>query len=305
MTDLVSGLVLTLISLAVIGGGFYLGEKFRREEARRKEAIHKLIAKHERALAKKRRQLVQRDAYGNEKIQTWNKEKKYFIDTVLIPHLTGLGHYDKEEQNEVVSDELREALLGKEELKEIDEAIEDAARRGLARLPASNAITDITTGHEYEHFCAGLLSESGWDTRLTKASGDQGVDIIAHYDGLTVVFQCKFYTHPVGNKAVQEAVAARIHEQADLAVVISNATYTKSVEALAGTAEALAGTTETILINHDDIPALKEIIRRKVGSEAASQMAPKVAGSLSDEELGQQLASTYHARRRGERTDDR
>jgi HJR/Mrr/RecB family endonuclease len=52
-------------------------------------------------------------------------------------------------------------------------------------------------------------------------------------------------------------VAARIHEQADLAVVISNTTYTKS-------AEALAGTTGTILINHDEIHTLGELIRRTI-----------------------------------------
>jgi hypothetical protein len=248
-------------------------ENRRSEEVRnrRSEAIAECIAQHEQTLAKKRRQLVQRDEYGNEDIRKWNKEKEYFINTVLIPYLTEF--FDKEKfkaphpyLNEASArhPELTEAYVNAfiadpeyfdlEALyPEFDEAVELGAETGLASLPASDTITDITDGQEYECFCADLLSQSGWETRVTGASGDQGVDIIGHYDGLRVVFQCEFYRSPVGNKAVQEVVAARIHEQADLAVVISNAAYTKS-------AEMLAGTTNTILIHHDDIPTLKEKI---------------------------------------------
>jgi hypothetical protein len=47
-------------------------------------------------------------------------------------------------------------------------------------------------------------------------------------DGKRIVVQCKFYSKPVGNKAVQEAAAARLHEHADKAIVVSNAAYTKA-----------------------------------------------------------------------------
>jgi restriction system protein len=236
----------------------------------RSEALDNFIAKHEQALARKRRQLVQRDAYGIENIEAWNKEKKYFINTVLIPKLVLLDDLFRSDR-ELLDDsrqKRRDLVFGRfgkifamedkearERLyAEFDEAVERGAQRGLASMP-SFTIADITNGHEYERFCADLLSENGWEARVTKATGDQGVDIIAHYNGLRVVFQCKFYSSPVGNKAVQEVVTARIHEQADLAVVISNATYTRS-------AENLAKTTNTILIHHDDIPALKETIKR-------------------------------------------
>jgi restriction system protein len=61
-----------------------------------------------------------------------------------------------------------------------------------------------------------------------------------------IVVQCKFYSSPVGNKAVQEAAAARLHERADQAIVVSNAAYTKA-------ARQLAGTTGVILLHHDDL----------------------------------------------------
>jgi restriction system protein len=70
-------------------------------------------------------------------------------------------------------------------------------------------------------------------------------DIIAERDGKRIVVQCKFYSKPVGNKAVQEA-AARLHGRADKAIVVSNAAYTKA-------ARQLAGTTGVILLHHDDL----------------------------------------------------
>ncbi|MEK4035181.1 restriction endonuclease [Methylocystis sp. IM2] len=70
------------------------------------------------------------------------------------------------------------------------------------------------TPQEYEHYCAALLRESRWAARVTRASGDQGVDIVAEKRGARIVVQCKKYRKPVGNRAVQEIVAAIAHEDA-------------------------------------------------------------------------------------------
>jgi restriction system protein len=58
----------------------------------------------------------------------------------------------------------------------------------------------VTTGIEYETFCAEVLRRAGWNARVTIATGDQGTDIVAERDGKRVVVQCKFYTKPVSNK---------------------------------------------------------------------------------------------------------
>ena len=81
---------------------------------------------------------------------------------------------------------------------------------------------------------------------MTKASGDQGADIIAERSGLRVVIQCKFYTSPVGNEALQQVVASRLHEHAAKAVVVSNANYTRA-------ARQLAATTDVLLLHHDEL----------------------------------------------------
>ncbi len=108
-----------------------------------------------------------------------------------------------------------------------------------------------TDGHEFEHWVAENLNQFGWDAKVTIASGDQGIDVIATKDGKTVGLQCKLFSSPVGNKAVQEAHAGKTFHQMDVVGVMSNASYTKS-------AKALATDTGVKLLSHHDIPNLYE-----------------------------------------------
>ncbi|MDP8984639.1 MAG: restriction endonuclease [Pseudomonadota bacterium] len=57
----------------------------------------------------------------------------------------------------------------------------------------------------YEQMVADRLSDLGWSARLTKGSGDQGIDVIAEMREKKAVIQCKLYSSPVGNSAVQQA----------------------------------------------------------------------------------------------------
>ena len=108
-----------------------------------------------------------------------------------------------------------------------------------------------TDGHEFEHWVADGLNKFGWDAKVTVASGDQGIDVIAKKNGKTIGLQCKLLKSSVGNKAVQEAHAGKAFHQMDVVGVISNASYTKS-------AKALAVDTGVKLLSHHDIPNLYE-----------------------------------------------
>jgi restriction system protein len=99
---------------------------------------------------------------------------------------------------------------------------------------------------DYERFCAGRFAAAGWATRLTKSSGDQGADIICEANQKRLVVHCKLYSGSVGNAAVQEVIAAREYEYADLAAVVSNAPFTE-------TAKQLASAANVLLLHHDGI----------------------------------------------------
>jgi len=89
-------------------------------------------------------------------------------------------------------------------------------------------------GYQYEHQCAKSLRKKGfYNVKVTKGSGDQGIDIIAYKRGKKYGIQCKYYTYPVGNKAVQEAFAGAKFYDCKKSVVLTNNTFTKSAKELA------------------------------------------------------------------------
>ncbi|GLQ53607.1 restriction endonuclease [Devosia nitrariae] len=86
---------------------------------------------------------------------------------------------------------------------------------------------------QFERWCENALRWSGWSANGTKASGDQGADVVATKDGVKVVLQCKLFSRPVGNAAVQEIFAAKAHYSASGAAVVSNQVYTPAAQQLA------------------------------------------------------------------------
>lgn len=89
-------------------------------------------------------------------------------------------------------------------------------------------------GQKFEKKCAVYLKRKGFrHVQITRGSGDQGIDILAKKGGKKYGFQCKYYQTPVGNKAVQEAYSGAKYYECDVAVVITNTTFTKSAKELA------------------------------------------------------------------------
>jgi restriction system protein len=220
--------VVILLAITILIVGFFLWLILRPTEKTKfhLDTAMKIISEHAPAMARRKSQLIYSDHYGVAKIDKWEAEKSYIANSVINPKLRAEGHCDFPIQ-----------LL----IKLIE--------RSVSSIEIKQDILDfskVSTGLEYEQYCAQALREAGWTTQLTKATGDQGTDIIGERAGKRIVVQCKFYSNPVGNKAVQEIAAARLHERADQAIVVSNALYTEA-------ARQLAGTTGVILLHHDDL----------------------------------------------------
>lgn len=85
-----------------------------------------------------------------------------------------------------------------------DESVEDFIIKRL-----KNNLTD----EQFEHFCAGLLRCMGYHVRVTRHSGDGGVDIIAHrdelgFEGPIIRAQCKQTFSTIGGPDVQRLLGA-------------------------------------------------------------------------------------------------
>lgn len=91
----------------------------------------------------------------------------------------------------------------------------------------SEADFDTMSGVEFEKFCAYLLSRNGFvEIKITPASGDHGIDILAIRNEITYAIQCKCYSENVGNSAVQQAHTGKSLYHKDIAVVMTNRCFT-------------------------------------------------------------------------------
>jgi len=93
--------------------------------------------------------------------------------------------------------------------------------------------TDMMTGQEFEVIVSKLFEDIGYKVTHTKASGDQGVDVVAEKDGVKIGIQTKCYSKPVSNSAIQEIVAGIRHYGCTKGMVVTNCIFTKSAYELA------------------------------------------------------------------------
>jgi restriction system protein len=210
----------------------------RRHQEETMQLMAAEIESNARALRIGRIQLVQTDRYRTVNVDKWEAEKRRYIETRIIPivRLRGLDTW------------FRQVAAT------IDYLVEDAAQRPVtptdsesSRFVSNPEVFDARMDPlDYEKHCALQLQKAGWSTRLTAATGDQGADVIASRDGKILVLQCKLYSQPVGNDAVQQAYSARGFQVADIAAVVSNQPYTKA-------ARELANVNGVHLLHHEEL----------------------------------------------------
>lgn len=219
------------------------------------------IALHLQTLRKKHAQLVRKNEYGLwEGYDKWEIEESYFVQKVLLsyPDYSLLLAECLKVEKEILKTayaavtegelEQRLSIFRDEEVARFKEALFE---RVLSAWVADDALPEseisLMSGSEYEVFCADLLAQVGWDVVRKGGTGDQGVDLLAKMNGTIVAVQCKRYSSPVGNKAVQEVEAGRVFEQADLAAVVSNTDFTPA-------ARQLAASLGVMLLHHSELP---------------------------------------------------
>ncbi|MDQ1832831.1 restriction endonuclease [Massilia scottii] len=231
-----AAIIISLLLVAALCAAFFYFHNERKDN--QIDLLRTCIDQHVRELMLKHRQLTFSGDYGTMDMLNWRKEKKKFIDLVFAPGVGGRSAI-------IITDKDMHSM--------IDQAV--AAANDSGSVP--ELIANDASGQEYEMLCTKLLNENVWDARMTALTGDQGADIVATKNGTKLVVQCKYYTGNVGNDAVQQVAAARIYYAADIAVVVSNAGYTKS-------ARQLAKSLNVRLIHHDEIPS----IEARVGSSS-------------------------------------
>jgi restriction system protein len=200
------------------------------------ERADTITDEHINALVRQRTIQVHNDSYGKPMLDKWHSEVSYFITHHVRPAL-------RPSQRRLLDGE-RMVIL-----QRISRRVADVVKQGLVFTAVSASMPTV----EFEEFCAEKLRACGWKVRLTPLCRDQGVDVIAEKNGVRVVLQCELYSNTVGNKAVREIAAGKVHQQAEYGVVVTNSMYASS-------AKELAATNRIWLLHHTDLPQLEQIL---------------------------------------------
>lgn len=115
------------------------------------------------------------------------------------------------------------------------------------------ALHDVfqNTPQLFEQFCADLLTDHGFQARVTPYVHDGGYDIELHRDGCRYLAECKCYdrNHSVARPAVQRLVGVNAVEQADGLILMTTGYFTEG-------AREYAGQTGVILLDNAELTRL-------------------------------------------------
>lgn len=214
-------------------GAEHIAEMQAQKNMQFRDKVTPIIQQHIHTLTIKYRQSRQVDDYGNLIFDKWFTEIHYFLDSVVANSVDLSGERRSDARMLVI---------------EMVVAYDLALVKQGTPLPLD---IEQMAPIDFEHFCADILRGCGWEAQVTQATGDQGIDVIAKWGEVKAVLQCKKYSQPVGNSAVQEVFAGKQFEGANIAAVVSNAPYTPA-------AKQLASSTGVHLLHYSELELFAE-----------------------------------------------
>lgn len=110
---------------------------------------------------------------------------------------------------------------------------------------------DSLDGFEFEDYLKELFEGYGYTCEELPYTNDYGADLIISKGIDRIVIQAKNYSGNVGNTAIQEVLSAKAYYKCDLALVITNAYFTRN-------AIEMAKKTHVILIGRDELMSILE-----------------------------------------------
>nr|WP_242236412.1 restriction endonuclease [Bacillus cereus group sp. BfR-BA-01316] len=115
---------------------------------------------------------------------------------------------------------------------------------------------DKMDGRQFEEYLSSLYESLGYQTEVTKGSGDFGADLVLKNNNETIIVQAKRYSNKVSLQAVQEIVAAKGYYIANHAWVVTNNYFTEP-------ARKLAAANDVLLIDRDLLIKLSAQVNRQ------------------------------------------
>ena len=123
---------------------------------------------------------------------------------------------------------------------------------------------EIDDEHEFEKLLADLWEEMGYDTRRTKATGDDGADVVAVKNGIVrsniqkMVIEAKYQSgeNTVGADIVRGMPGAEKMHDADMSIIVTSNIFTRDAKRTAEKldVELVNGKKLIKRLNQSDLP---------------------------------------------------
>ena len=192
-----------------------------------------------------------------------NKEIDKVIETIInypnvyfIENLDLLFGYLEMKNRGELSKDYKNLLKKANDIKQKQDEKKELEQFKL-NLLSTNPIEYVTlsdidnmTGIQFEIYLKNLFIKMGYDVQTTKATQDQGLDLIVKNAEQVIGVQAKCYnTSNIGNKAIQEVISGAQFYNCTHCLVVTNSYYTKQ-------AVELADKTNVILWDRDKLSSL-------------------------------------------------
>lgn len=107
--------------------------------------------------------------------------------------------------------------------------LEEIQKLKQIKIGLANNFSEMSP-FDFEHFTALLLQEMGYQTEVTKKTGDYGVDIIAIKNNQRIAVQCKRFQegHPVGNRDIQNLLGSMGYYRVHSCILVTTSDFTKN-----------------------------------------------------------------------------
>ncbi len=228
--------------------GIFLVFFFIRDK--RNDAVNELKRLHEQKLQKKKEESEKKKAEKKKREERWtdcrikiNSSKKYIEDLKSKKALKLIEEAEAKIERDNF-DEI-EKLVNEAKSKAYNEFLEEQKKKGFVEyngkwgtpeqvktwkeidIGLSNNFANLTH-FEFEQFIGKLFQKMGYQTTVTKKTGDYGIDVIAKKDDDAIAIQVKKNSqgNNVGDIVVQNTLGGMWKYKANKAIIITTSDFT-------------------------------------------------------------------------------
>jgi hypothetical protein len=172
--------------------------------------------------------------YLNSALRAPHQPLGWALFGIMVAVLASSGRISKfifrlKLRNIAAQPDYRQFLKYRADITEYERLYQEAERQSWQREQRWKSLD----GWSFERKLSELLKDRGWTVRLTKGSGDEGIDIVLNAKGKTILVQCKAHVAQIPPAPVRELYGTLMHQGATEAWLVATSNFSKGARTFA------------------------------------------------------------------------